>query len=109
MNARKKRQDREPGNALAMTRIMIYAIFIVIIGVLVILLYPIVKIKMGSSVHLRADTFTDIEVRRLYEHVDHLSVRIGSRNFYEYDKLAEAEDYIKGVLEHNGCAYSLQR
>ena len=108
MNARKKRQDRESRNTLAMTRIMIYTIFIVLIGVLVILIYPIVKIKMSSSVHLRADTFTDMEVKRLYEHVEKLSVRIGSRNFHEYDKLAQAENYIKEVLENTGCAYKLQ-
>ena len=108
MNARNKRQDSESRNAPAMTRKMIYAIFLVIIVALVILLYPILKIKMSSSVHLRADTFTDLEVKRLYEHVENLSVRIGSRNFYEYDKLAEAENYIKKILENTGCVYSLQ-
>jgi Zn-dependent M28 family amino/carboxypeptidase len=92
-----------------MTRKMIYAIFIAIIGVLVILLYPILKIKMSSSVHpFREDTFTDIEVKRLYGHVENLSVRIGSRSFYEYDRLTQAENYIKGTLENMGFAYSLQ-
>lgn len=92
-----------------MTRKMIYAISIAIIGVLVILLYPILKIKMSSSAHPpREDTFTETEVKRLYEHVENLSVRIGSRSFYEYDKLTEAENYIKEVLGKTGCAYSLQ-
>ncbi len=91
-----------------MIRKMIYAISIAIIAVLVIFFYPILKIKMSSSVHLRADTFTDLEVKRLHEHVENLSVRIGSRNFYEYDKLTEAENYIKKVLADTGCPYSLQ-
>lgn len=96
-------------NTLAMTRKMIYATAFVILGVLVVLLYPILKIKMSSSVHPpREDAFTDVEVKRLYEHVQNLSVRIGSRNFYEYDRLAQAEDYIKEVLENMGFAYSLQ-
>jgi len=92
-----------------MTRKMIYATSLVIIGVLVILLYPILKIKLSSSVHLpRADTFTDVEVKRLFGHVENLSVRIGSRSFYEYDRLKQAEDYIREALENLGCPYSLQ-
>jgi len=91
-----------------MTRIMIYAILVIVIAALTIFLYPVLKIKMSSSVHLRADTFTDLEVRRLHEHVENLTVRIGSRSFYEHDKLNEAENYIRKVLEDTGCAYSLQ-
>lgn len=92
-----------------MIRKMIYAVSLVILAALVTLLYPILKIKMSSSIHpSRIDTFTDVEVRRLYEHVEHLSVRIGSRSFYEYDRLTRASEYIRGALEDLGLPYSLQ-
>jgi Zn-dependent M28 family amino/carboxypeptidase len=92
-----------------MTRKMIYATSLIIIALLVVLLYPVLKIKMSSSVHPSpTDTFTDVEVKRLHGHVENLSVRIGSRNFYEHDKLAQAADYIKEVLDTLRCPYSLQ-
>lgn len=48
------------------------------------------------------------KARDLYQHVHHLSVRIGSRSVYEYERIKEADDYIKGVLEGLGSDYSRQ-
>jgi len=92
-----------------MTRKMIYATFLIIIALLAVLLYPVLKIKMRSSVHpLPVDTFTDFEVKRLFGHVENLSVRIGSRSFYEHDRLTRAADYIREVLDEMSCTYCLQ-
>ena len=95
--------------AFVMIRNMIYATALVIVIVLVVIIYPVARIKMSSSVRpAPGDGVTDAEIRRLYDHVEHLSVRIGSRSVSEYDKLLEAEGYIKDRLEGMGCPYVLQ-
>lgn len=48
------------------------------------------------------------ETENLYRLVNHLSVKIGSRSFYQYSKIKETEDYIKKVLDDLGLVYTLQ-
>lgn len=88
---------------------MLIVILFLLVGLLVYLVYARVKIKATSSVsHKQPAPETSLEAKSLYRHVQHLTVSIGSRSIYEYDKIRETEDYIKGVLKDLGLDFSLQ-
>jgi hypothetical protein len=95
-----------------MRRKMLYALLILVLGVLGIvaaLAYPIVKIKTSASViHPETRFIPASNEQALYGHVHALSVVIGSRSIWEYKKLQEAERYIRAFLEREGIPFSLQ-
>ena len=91
---------------------MLYALLILVLGVLGIvaaLAYPIVKIKLSAPViHPEARFVPASSEQALYGHVHALSVAIGSRSIWEYQKIQEAERYIRAFLESEGIPFSLQ-
>ncbi|MBN2321631.1 MAG: M28 family peptidase [Acidobacteria bacterium] len=70
------------------------------------LLYTVLKIRETPSV-VRPMT-PEIKKTRLYEHVEALSVKIGSRSVYEYARLEAAKDYIFTSLTAMGHKPELQ-
>ena len=88
---------------------MLYVLLILVLGIVAALAYPIVKIKTSASV-IRPETrfIPASSEQALYGHVHALSVVIGSRSIWEYQKLREAERYIRAFLEREGIPFSLQ-
>lgn len=86
------------------------AVILIILAVVVIyFIYSAVKIKMLSPGNpAEPEQRSEFESKKLYDYVHHLSVKIGSRSFYQYGKIKETEDYIKKVLEDLGLSYELQ-
>lgn len=70
------------------------------------LVYSVLKIRSTSSVLIAFQPRT--HEMPLYGHVEHLSVNIGSRSVYEYDKLTAAKEYIFTSLKKMGYAPVLQ-
>jgi pimeloyl-ACP methyl ester carboxylesterase len=68
----------------------------------VFLLYSLLKIREMPSVVL--PPAPPVRDTPLYRHVEQLSVRIGSRSVFEYDRLAAAKDYILACIK--GMGYS---
>lgn len=88
---------------------MVYALLIVVFGAVLALFYPIVKIKMSASVIGPEPRFIPSSSEQaLHDHVNALSVAIGSRSFREYGKIREAEQYIRSFLERQGVPFELQ-
>ncbi|MBU1181381.1 MAG: hypothetical protein KKF00_04305, partial [Proteobacteria bacterium] len=56
------------------------------------LLYSVMKIKGSPSVVFPPAPLT--KNMTLYRHVEELTVKIGSRSVFEYDKLTAAKEYI---------------
>jgi len=70
------------------------------------LLYSLMEIKrLPSRVFLPIDR---TKAMLLYEHVEHLSVKIGSRSVFEYDNLTAAKEYILSCLTSMGYSPSVQ-
>jgi Zn-dependent M28 family amino/carboxypeptidase len=73
------------------------------------LLYSVLKVRLRSPPSFPAVTTSDdSKVTRLYGHVEHLSVKIGSRSVFEYEKLEDTRRYIVSVLEALGYVPRLQ-
>ena len=70
------------------------------------LLYSVMKIKGSPSVVFPPAPLT--KNMALYRHVEELTVKIGSRSVYEYDKLTAAKEYILSSLEEMGYTPILQ-
>jgi Zn-dependent M28 family amino/carboxypeptidase len=70
------------------------------------LLYSVMRIKGASTVLLPATPQT--KNTALYRHVEELSVKIGSRSVFEYDKLNAAKEYILSSLREMGYQPTLQ-
>jgi hypothetical protein len=70
------------------------------------LVYSVLKIRSMPSVPVAVQP--QAGEMPLYGHVEHLSVRIGSRSVYEYDKLNAAKEYILLSLKAMGHAPALQ-
>jgi len=89
-----------------MTRYFLIALVIII----VFLAYSVLKIKFTSSVSAPGSALNPSQdtIRRLYEHVKHLSVRIGSRSIYDYEKLEATKHYILSYLKDLGYTPILQ-
>ena len=70
------------------------------------LLYSVLKIRNAPSVmpHVTQET----RQTALYGHVEALSVGIGSRSVYEYERLNAARDYILNSLQAMGYQPELQ-
>lgn len=83
-----------------------------ILALLIFLIYPvysILKIRHTASQKYRVprDMWGKHE-RNLFRHVEHLSEKIGSRNFTEPSKIAAARDYIADRLRLYGLNPALQ-
>ncbi len=88
---------------------MIFFIFLIIILLAAFLLYSVLKIRFTPSVSATKPASTQSQdVHRLYKHVEHLSVHIGSRSVYEYDKITATKYYIVSCLEDFGFVPELQ-
>jgi hypothetical protein len=93
-----------------MKKKMIVSILLVIVLLAAYLIYSVVKIRFTPSVSApRQDSAIRGDIRQLYKHVEHLSVRIGSRSVYEYGKLEEAKRYIASCLEGFGYVPEFQK
>ena len=88
---------------------MLYALIIVVLGVAAALAYPVVKIKMSASViHPEPRFIPASSEQELYGHVHALSVVIGSRSLREYEKIRQAEQYIRTFLDKQEIPFELQ-
>jgi len=84
-------------------KMIIYAILIIFLLTGLFLVYSILKVRCLSAPSFAAvGASGDTTINRLYDHVEHLSVKIGSRSVFEYEKLEEARRYIMAVLETLG-------
>ncbi|MEW6332788.1 MAG: M28 family peptidase [Thermodesulfobacteriota bacterium] len=70
------------------------------------LLYSVLKVKGTPSIVFQPATGT--KERMLYRHVEELSVTIGSRSVFEYDRLLAAKEYILASLRGMGHTPVLQ-
>lgn len=92
-----------------MRRKMLYVLIILVLGIAVALAYPVVKIKMSTSViHPEPRFIPASSEQALYDHVHALSVVIGSRSIREYGKIREAEQYIRTFLDKQEIPFELQ-
>lgn len=81
----------------------------VILIILIFLFYSIIRVRyLGSKQPAQAGSEKSPETIRLYQHVHHLSVVIGSRSIYEYSKIKETEEYIVKTLEDLDLEFSKQ-
>jgi hypothetical protein len=92
-----------------MKKKMITAILLIIILIAAYLIYSIVKVRFAPTVVPRPESAASGDTRQLYAHVEHLSVRIGSRSVYEYSRLEEAKHYIVSCLERFGYTPEFQK
>jgi len=89
---------------------IIFCVFLLFLVIGIILAWPVVKVRWFSPAGALSTGGPDLEGAgaMLYEHVRHLSVRIGSRSFYEYGKLEETKAYIRSTLEEMGYRPEMQ-
>ena len=92
-----------------MKKIMGYILLVIII-LAAFLIYSVLKVRVTSSdsVSRQDPDLSSDNVRQLYDNVEYLSVRIGSRSIHEYDKLGATRDYIASFLEDLGYVPILQ-
>ncbi len=93
-----------------MVKKMIFYAFIILLILAAVLAYPVLKVRWFAPPVAPSRPGSDLhgDASRLYEHVYHLSVRIGSRSFYEYGRIKEAKKYIRSALEGMGYQPELQ-
>lgn len=82
------------------TTIWVLVLLLLLLSAFVV--YTFVKIKTRSSVSFHHPA--KVRNALLYQHVEHLSVTIGSRSVSEYDELTAAREYILTSLTNNGYA-----
>jgi len=88
---------------------MIASIIVIAILLAAFLVYSVLKIRSAASVSVsRPESTHSGDVHRLYAHVEQLSVHIGSRSIYEYDKMEDTKRYIVSCLESFGHIPTLQ-
>ena len=92
-----------------MMKKMIGSILFITILLAVFLIYSVLKIRSSASISVSRPTSTHVgDVHQLYTHVEHLSVTIGSRSIYEYDKIEDTKRYIVSCLKTFGYIPTLQ-
>lgn len=93
-----------------MFRKMIFYAFIILLILAAVLVWPVLKVRWFAPTVTHSPTGSGLQgdEARLYEHVRHLSVRIGSRSFYEYGNMEEAKKYIRSTLEGMGYRPEMQ-
>jgi len=88
---------------------MIGYILLIIILLAAFLFYSVLKVRFAPSVSVpKPDSNHASVVNRLYQHVEYLSVSVGSRSVFEYEKIEAAKHYIVSTLEHIGYTPSFQ-
>jgi hypothetical protein len=88
---------------------MIGAILFITILLAAFLIYSVLKTRSSASVSANRPHSTYVgDVHQLYTHVEHLSVTIGSRSLYEYDKIEDTKRYIVSCLKTFGYIPTLQ-
>ena len=94
---------------MAMKKKMIRYILLFIILLVAFLAYSLLKVRSTPSVSVKSrDTTLIGDTRKLHRHVKYLSVDIGSRSVYEYDKIEATREYIVSCLEAFGYDPSFQ-
>jgi len=92
-----------------MTKKMIGYIVLILILLAVFFIYSVLKIRSTPSVSMtRPDSLHIGDIHQLYTHVEHLSVKIGSRSVYEYEKIEDTKRYIVSCLEGFGYVPTFQ-
>jgi len=93
-----------------MKKKMIGTVLFIILLFAAYMIYAIVKIRFAPSIVTPGQaSAVSGDSRQLYSHVEHLSVRIGSRSIYEYSKLEETKRYVVSCLESFGYTPELQK
>jgi Zn-dependent M28 family amino/carboxypeptidase len=89
---------------------MIFSALILILILAAVLVWPVLKVRWFSPVATSSPPASNLQEDegRLDAHVRQLSVRVGSRSFYEYGKIDEAKRYIRSTLEEMGHRPDLQ-
>jgi hypothetical protein len=88
---------------------MIGYILLIVILLAAFLLYSALRVRFAPSVSVtKPDSNNASDISRLYQHVEYLSITIGSRSIFEYEKIEAAKHYIVSTLEHMGLTPSLQ-
>jgi hypothetical protein len=88
---------------------MIWSILIIVILLAAFLIYSVLKIRSSASVSASGPNSPHVgDVHQLYTHVEHLSVTIGSRSVFEYDKIEDTKRYIVSCLKTFGYIPTLQ-
>ena len=92
-----------------MMKKMIWSILIIVILLAAFLIYSVLKIRSSASVSASGPNSPHVgDVHQLYTHVEHLSVTIGSRSVFEYDKIEATKRYIVSCLKTFGYIPTLQ-
>jgi len=93
-----------------MKKKMIGTVLFIILLFAAYMIYAIVKIRFAPSIVTPGQqSAVSGDSRQLYSHVEHLSVRTGSRSIYEYSKLEETKRYVVSCLESFGYTPELQK
>jgi Zn-dependent M28 family amino/carboxypeptidase len=93
-----------------MIKKMIGILFLIIIILAAFWIYSVLKIRFTPSVTIPGpESATDGNIQQLHAHIEQLSVVIGSRNLYEYDKIEAAKKYIVTCLRNFGYNPTLQK
>jgi hypothetical protein len=94
---------------MAMKKKMIRYILWFMIFLVAFLAYSLLKTRFATSVSVkRRDTTLIGDTRKLHRHVKELTVEIGSRSIYEYDRIEATKEYIVDCLKAFGYVPSLQ-
>lgn len=89
---------------------MIGVLLLIIILLAAFCIYSVLKIRFMPSVTIpRLESATNGNIHQLYAHIEQLSVVIGSRSVYEYDKIETAKKYILTCLRNFGYDPVLQK
>lgn len=80
-------------------RVLLYITLVVLLTASY-LVYTLVKVRTTPST--KPITMAEQHLLPLYRHIETLSVRIGSRSVFEYEKLTAAGDYIADELRSMG-------
>jgi Zn-dependent M28 family amino/carboxypeptidase len=93
-----------------MLKKMIFYALLILLTLAAVLAYPVLKVRWFAPAvaPFRPGSGVQGDVSRLYEHVHHLSVRIGSRSYHDYSRIEEAKKYIRSTLEGMGYQPELQ-
>lgn len=92
-----------------MKKMMRYFLLALVI-LIIFMVYSVLKIKFAPSVSPPVSALNPSRdtIHRLYEHVKQLSVRIGSRSIYDYEKLEATKHYILSYLKDLGYTPIIQ-
>jgi hypothetical protein len=91
-----------------MRRKGITAVLVLLAGLAVLLAYPVFKIRCSRSVFPPPPAAAPEEIRKLREHVEVLSERIGPRSILDYENIEAARRYLAAALQALGCEPVLQ-